>query len=326
MTQYEQKQEQLERDFTDIFIKLLTAENEDARKAVLEPLQTKGSVIAKEALELLINKIYRGEKEFEVETKVLYYDYDDKDYDEFRATLTFPAHKVFTSLDQNISYPVTWSLIAKIFTTVSTELKYIKNTIYKRSQYDSLIEKGFFQGDKTQKDEVLDTGENRIATPSTIPSQSTPAVKRINDQTEQSQKTKSQTSTVFRAESSETFADFFRKDGLTQNDLSNYVDILKNFRYDRPILNADGKEKYHWTKPIVNEKGEWIGKKGSIEVLVAWVKRLEVIGRIPKLEDKHLVKLLNNHFPNLDMGADGRSLRGEIKDELLDTFTKLIPA
>lgn len=66
---------------------------------------------------------------------------------------------------------------------------------------------------------------------------------------------------------------------------------------------------------IISETGRWIGGKGSKAVLVAWIDRLIQCGKIkPTVNDKHLAQLLNDHFPDLNLGRDARIFTQPSKD------------
>lgn len=79
--------------------------------------------------------------------------------------------------------------------------------------------------------------------------------------------------------------------------------------------------------PVISEGGSWIGGKGSKSILVAWIKRLEDCDKIKFIPNrKHLVPLLNEHFPNLQLGSDAR-IFGEVNsiyDRYSEDFAALI--
>lgn len=79
--------------------------------------------------------------------------------------------------------------------------------------------------------------------------------------------------------------------------------------------------------PVLSLSGRWIGGKGSKSVIVAFIDRLEQVGKIKKaLTRKQLVALLNIYFPGLNMGKDARlfGVKTSIYDQYKSQFDSLI--
>lgn len=81
-------------------------------------------------------------------------------------------------------------------------------------------------------------------------------------------------------------------------------------------------------KPLVSSCGHWAGtrKDNSKGMLVAWIERLEDIGRIRRVANRRvLVQLLNSYFPGLNMGADARIFDNPTDETARLGFIALLP-
>ncbi len=61
--------------------------------------------------------------------------------------------------------------------------------------------------------------------------------------------------------------------------------------------------------PMISDKGNWIGGRGSKSVLVQWIEVLETRGKIPHISKPKLVPLLVKHFKGLSLSEEGSSFR-----------------
>lgn len=76
--------------------------------------------------------------------------------------------------------------------------------------------------------------------------------------------------------------------------------------------------------PLINDKGEWIGRRGSKAKFAAFIRRLKNCNKIHFVSDKKLlVVLAKNYFPGLDLGKHARTM-ADPDLNALDEFSALI--
>ena len=62
-------------------------------------------------------------------------------------------------------------------------------------------------------------------------------------------------------------------------------------------------------KPIIDDTGKWIKRRGGISILIAWIEVLETRSKFKfNLEDAKMAELLNNHFPGLTLDTKDASI------------------
>ncbi|GAB4017485.1 hypothetical protein [Spirosoma koreense] len=107
----------------------------------------------------------------------------------------------------------------------------------------------------------------------------------------------------------ETFADLFN----SPEELTKYVNILREFRPN---------------KPVINDNNKWLGGRQdkSKMILIGWLDRLQYRDKIPRqLDRKRLVLMLENFFQGLKFGEKLRYFYNPVNHDIKEKFEKLIP-
>lgn len=80
------------------------------------------------------------------------------------------------------------------------------------------------------------------------------------------------------------------------DDIDNYVDTLRKVTQRNRIK-------------VIDDAGNWIGKKGSISILIAWVEVLEQRTKFKNtVSYQEMAEMLNIYFPNLKLKTDETSM------------------